>query len=115
VIRANGCGCGVSYCYYQEILLVWLILHVWSPSGTCTGILFSCRNSNSGQTYVHAGDEIALPLKKEARVHFEVLPPLPRPLLSTSVKMSIPPVSLSKDPTIKQDLAKALMALQINH
>ena len=64
-------------------------------------------NSDSGQSSVGGGDEVALRLRKEARLHFEGLPSSSRPSVAASVKISAPAASPSKDSTVEQDLAKA--------
>ena len=64
-------------------------------------------NSDSGQSSVGGGDEVALRLRKEARLHFEALPSSSRPSVAASVNISAPPASPSKDSTVEQDLAKA--------
>ncbi|KAL3775267.1 hypothetical protein ACHAW5_010905 [Stephanodiscus triporus] len=64
-------------------------------------------SSDSGQSSVGGGDEVALRLRKEARLHFEALPSSLRPSVAESVKISASQASPSKDSTVEQDLAKA--------
>lgn len=66
-----------------------------------------CCSSDSGQSSVGGGDEVALRLRKEARLHFEALPSSSRPSVAESVKISASQASPSKDSTVEQDLAKA--------